>query len=165
MEKSIMSKKIVREAGLVLDPAIIPFGESYTGMAELLYQAFHGSLDDRGETLEDWELEITNVVTGGYGPFMKEHSFIYQENGVFQGVVMTGLFRNVPLILYAAVAPDFRRQGKAGMLLNQVMRSFEATAYQEVFLVVKESNEPAKALYEQLGFKEKGSDWETVLKK
>jgi ribosomal-protein-alanine N-acetyltransferase len=56
-------------------------------------------------------------------------------------------------ILNLAVAPPFRRRGIASALLQLLLDS----AAGDIFLEVRESNTPARQLYESLGFTKIGS--------
>lgn len=55
-------------------------------------------------------------------------------------------------ILNLAVAPEFRRSGVATALLARLKSRSTGT----IFLEVRESNQPARALYQAAGFKEVG---------
>jgi ribosomal-protein-alanine N-acetyltransferase len=55
-------------------------------------------------------------------------------------------------ILNLAVAPDFRRRGIARSLWRNLLDSFSGS----IFLEVRESNQPARTLYQSLGFQEVG---------
>jgi [ribosomal protein S18]-alanine N-acetyltransferase len=55
-------------------------------------------------------------------------------------------------ILNVAVHRDFRRQGAASALLLAALETFRRSAVASVFLEVRASNTPARALYEHHGF-------------
>ena len=59
-------------------------------------------------------------------------------------------------ITNVAVHPDYRRQGIAGELLNVFRRFAEGNKLAFLTLEVRESNAPARALYEKNGYKEVG---------
>jgi ribosomal-protein-alanine acetyltransferase len=59
-------------------------------------------------------------------------------------------------ILNLAVAPEFRRQGIGGALLEEGLRAFRRRHATEVFLEVRESNRSAQALYLARGFRPVG---------
>ena len=54
------------------------------------------------------------------------------------------------------VAPDVRRQGIAAQLLEALLLRARETNSESVFLEVRESNAPARALYENAGFRMTG---------
>ena len=55
-------------------------------------------------------------------------------------------------ILNIAVHRDFRRKGVATALLLAALDKFRSSAIARVFLELRESNRPARALYERHGF-------------
>lgn len=55
-------------------------------------------------------------------------------------------------MMNVAVHPDFRRQGIAQMLCNELVEALKKRESHCLTLEVRASNEPAKALYEKLGF-------------
>jgi [ribosomal protein S18]-alanine N-acetyltransferase len=59
-------------------------------------------------------------------------------------------------ILNLAVAPEFRRRGIGGALLEEGLAAFRRRRTSEVFLEVRESNHSAQALYLARGFRPVG---------
>jgi len=59
-------------------------------------------------------------------------------------------------ILNLAVAPSGRRSGLGRALVQQMLEVLAGRGVQQVFLEVRESNAPARALYTAQGFKEVG---------
>jgi [ribosomal protein S18]-alanine N-acetyltransferase len=59
-------------------------------------------------------------------------------------------------VLNLAVAPEFRRRGIAGALLEAGLAAFRRRRVDEVLLEVRESNHLAKALYMRRGFRPVG---------
>ncbi len=59
-------------------------------------------------------------------------------------------------ILNLAVAPEFRRHGVGGKLLEEGLGAFRSRQASEVFLEVRESNHSAQSLYLARGFRAVG---------
>jgi [ribosomal protein S18]-alanine N-acetyltransferase len=55
-----------------------------------------------------------------------------------------------------AVAPAARKRGIATMLVQELISRAREADGESVFLEVRESNRPARALYEKLGFRQSG---------
>ena len=55
-----------------------------------------------------------------------------------------------------AVDPDYRRQGIAKQLVEQLISELKETGNYQLTLEVRASNEPAIGLYEQMGFQQVG---------
>lgn len=70
------------------------------------------------------------------------------------GVIVVWLVVDEAHIGTIAVHPDYRRQGIATRLLKHSLRSLQMQGARSVYLEVRRSNAAAKALYEQLGFKQ-----------
>lgn len=134
-------------------------------LAWLLWESFHGSLDDLGETPEEMIQEVTEILAGRYGAFLGKHSYVLKgkENGTFLACGLVSLFRGIPLIIYVSVSPTARGSRLSEKVMKQVMDSL-AEEYETVYLVVAEGNTPAEKIYQRLGFEEAGRDWDSVLK-
>ena len=59
-------------------------------------------------------------------------------------------------VLNLAVAPEFRRRGIGGALLEAGLAALRRRRVEEVFLEVRESNRSAQALYSRYGFRPVG---------
>ena len=59
-------------------------------------------------------------------------------------------------ILNLAVAPAGRRRGLGRALVQQILAALTTRGAQQIYLEVRESNAPARALYAAHGFKELG---------
>jgi len=55
-------------------------------------------------------------------------------------------------ILNLAVAPEHRREGVAAHLIDALLEGLRSREVREVYLEVRESNGPARALYQDKGF-------------
>lgn len=79
--------------------------------------------------------------------------FVATSGGRLLGHVLTSRVLDECEILTVAVAPANRRRGIAWCLFQHL---FQAVGTGSIFLEVRESNEPARALYAKLGFDEIG---------
>ena len=59
-------------------------------------------------------------------------------------------------MMNVAVAPDYRRQGIAESLVNRLVKALAEKGNHSLALEVRESNGPAIALYQKLGFTQVG---------
>lgn len=59
-------------------------------------------------------------------------------------------------VMNIAVAPEFRRQGLADRLMAAMLEKCRKQGVSRLMLEVRESNAPARALYEKWGFGEEG---------
>ena len=75
------------------------------------------------------------------------------ENGEIIGYLAFEQIADEGSIIEVAVRPDHRRRGIARELIGEALKN---NSLQEIFLEVRESNAPALALYESLGFERIG---------
>ena len=74
------------------------------------------------------------------------------ESRTIAGYVVALVVQNEGEILNLAVAPGFRRRGLGGELLDAGLSAVHARGARDIFLEVRESNQPALALYGTRGF-------------
>ncbi|MDQ5827780.1 MAG: GNAT family N-acetyltransferase [Chloroflexota bacterium] len=123
------------------------------GLAELMLEAYRGTVDDEGSTLEDALKETKATLSGRYGRLLWEHSFLVEEG--CQALLCASLvtsFEGAPLLAFSMTRPSHKRQGLAGALILQSARSLREAGHEKLLLFVTEENLPARKLYEKLGF-------------
>jgi len=84
-----------------------------------------------------------------------QNSYDHPLIAVDQGKVLGyGILRQIDSgeVLLIGVHPDYRRRGIGKQLMKALLD--EANRGENIFLEVRDSNQPAKALYESLGFSE-----------
>lgn len=83
------------------------------------------------------------------------HSMVALDEGVVVGYLAFEQIVDEGSIVEVAVHPDHRRQGIAQRLIESAIKNAEDLSV--VFLEVRESNAPAIALYEKIGFEQIGT--------
>lgn len=87
----------------------------------------------------------------------KMHVFIVAESGgKVLGYVGMMFVLDEGYISNVAVAPEYRRMGIADALISELLRRANELELSFVTLEVRESNAPARALYEKKGFSDVG---------
>lgn len=87
----------------------------------------------------------------------KMHVFIVAESGEkVLGYVGMMFVLDEGYISNVAVAPEYRRMGIADALISELLRRANELELSFVTLEVRESNAPARALYEKNGFSDVG---------
>lgn len=81
---------------------------------------------------------------------------VMQEDGVVLGYAVLMPLPGEAELLNITVAPEARRGGLGRMLLERVCADAQAKGAQRMFLEVRVSNAPARALYARNGFAEVG---------
>ena len=84
------------------------------------------------------------------------HSFVMIDGQRITGYIILYQAGLEIHIMNIAVHPDHRRQGIGGAMMAGILESARADSVELCFLEVRETNFPARALYEKLGFKNIG---------
>jgi GNAT superfamily N-acetyltransferase len=123
------------------------------GLAGLMLEAYRDPADDEGATFEDALKEVLHTLSGGYGDFLWEHSFLAEEGGEALSASLVTSFESAPLLAFSMTHPSRKRRGLAGALILKSARSLREDGNQRLMLFVSEGNLPARRLYEVLGFR------------
>ena len=123
-------------------------------LGRLMLDAYRGTVDDEGETLEDAVAEVAKTTQGGYGRFLPDCSLAIEQNGVMSSACLITLIeeRGLPFLAFAMTAPGSQGKGMAAFLLKTAINVLFDNGHRELVLVVTEANEPAVRLYRKLGF-------------
>jgi ribosomal-protein-alanine N-acetyltransferase len=78
--------------------------------------------------------------------------YVAELNGVVVGYGLARWVAETGEILNLAVEPPHRRRGIAEALLGEILDALAGRGVREVFLEVRESNLPARVLYQSRGF-------------
>ena len=81
---------------------------------------------------------------------------VAEEDGVAAGYIGSQTVMDESDMMNVAVHPDHRRKGVAESLVNELIEALKKRGSCCLTLEVRASNEPAKALYEKLGFVQVG---------
>lgn len=121
----------------------------------LMLEAYQGTIDYEGETLEDAVREVQATIDGKYGPFLNECSFLIEEGERILSACMVAWSERMqlPLLAYSMTHPAVRSQGMATFLIKKSINALHAKRYKEIYLVVTEGNEAAQHLYKKIGFR------------
>ena len=77
---------------------------------------------------------------------------VAEEDGVVAGYVGSQTVIDESDMMNVAVHPDHRRKGVAEALVTELVEALKLRGSLRLTLEVRASNEPAKSLYEKLGF-------------
>ena len=121
-------------------------------VAAVLYDAYHGTIDDEGDTREESLIEVRETMAGQYGPPVERACLVgVDEDDRIVAAVITVIFDGEPLLAYVVTDPDHQHQGWATALMEQALQEVVEQGGTRANLAVIVGN-PAEALYEQLGF-------------
>lgn len=125
-------------------------------LGDLLYNAYHGTVDDEGESAEDAQDEAVKTLAGGYGDVLWDCSFILvRDNQAIGASVITDYGEDgIPLLAFSITRPGYQRQGIATHLIGCSQAALRRRGIRRLRLVVTVANTPAVNLYQKLGFEE-----------
>jgi GNAT superfamily N-acetyltransferase len=127
-------------------------------LGALMYDAYHDTIDDEGETPEDAVAEVEGVINGKYGPLLEACSLLVEEQGRALGATIitswsdqrTG--QRQPLLAFLMTHPDASGQGLGTFLLSKSINALLAQGESELVLFVTVGNSAAQHIYQKLGF-------------
>jgi GNAT superfamily N-acetyltransferase len=122
-------------------------------LGRLAHAAYRDSVDDNGED-EAWHVaDLTAALAGRYGRLMEPVSRAVPVDDRLVAAAVFTWVDELPLLAFCLTHPDHRGNGLATRLITHAARELDAEGYREMHLAVTATN-PARALYERLGFRE-----------
>ncbi|MFH1852302.1 MAG: GNAT family N-acetyltransferase [Candidatus Neomarinimicrobiota bacterium] len=131
--------------------------DCYAGLSELLIAAFHGTIDDEGETPEQAVVEIQDFLDGQRGgPPMFAESAIGISNGQIIGASMVANWTKFeqPIITYMMIHPQWQKQGLGKLLLRSSLTKIKLDAHERVWAIITKGNIGSETLFQNHGFKQ-----------
>ncbi|MGZ3733280.1 MAG: GNAT family N-acetyltransferase [Parachlamydiaceae bacterium] len=123
-------------------------------LGEVMYEAYKGTIDYEGETLEEARSEIIDTLRGKYGKVIENACLVTEENGFITSAVIFNWFEkeNMPLLTFTMTRASHKGKGLAKKLLKSGLAALAKEGYKDCCLVVTDGNEPAVSIYKSLGF-------------
>ena len=130
-----------------------------SSLAELMLDAYRGTVDDDGETLDDALAEVNAFFAGERGgqpwgqPWL-EMSYLAFVDSRLVGACLAGEWseRQSPIIAYVLTSANWKKRGIGRQLLYKVLKDLSSKGYPEVRAVITEGNKPSENLFLQIGF-------------
>ena len=127
-------------------------------LAELMLDAYTGTIDYDGETIVEAVAEIDGWFANRGGEPLLEHSLVALEAGTIVSAALLSTLQEMPLVAYLYTDPAWKGHGLAEGLLRSVMGSLAVAGHERVHLWVTPGNTVAERIYERLGFLDVTSD-------
>lgn len=126
-----------------------------SAMADLMLDAYRGTIDDDGETIEDALAEVQAYLAGRRGgqPWLTISCLAFADDRLV-GACLVGEWseRQLPIIAYLLVRAEWKRRGVGRQMLSTVLNVLKEKGSPEVRAVITQGNEPSENLFHQLGF-------------
>jgi ribosomal protein S18 acetylase RimI-like enzyme len=121
-------------------------------LGRLMHDAYRGTVDDDGETLDQSVAEARDTLSGKHGQILSRCSFVIEDGSHPICATLVTLWGSRPLLAFVMTHPDHKGQGMATFLVKRTIDSLVEQGHQELDLLVTRTNEPAVRIYERLGF-------------
>ncbi len=124
-------------------------------LAEVMLEAYRGTVDDEGGDLADAVEEFRKAGKGEYGePIRDAWLALLGEDGSIQAGIVVTRWRQRPFVTFVFTHPRWKGRGHAAALVGAAASVLQNAGETELSLVVTREN-PAMRLYERLGFVER----------
>lgn len=121
-------------------------------LATLLVEAYRGTIDDEGESLDEAAAVVQQLFGGDFGHLLWSVSEVVERDGGIVAATLVTLWEERPLLAFTMTLPAWQRQGLSRAGLLRAMHRLAAGDETVLRLVVTRGNRRAEVLYEQLGF-------------
>ncbi|HEY7349366.1 MAG TPA: alpha/beta fold hydrolase [Ktedonobacterales bacterium] len=121
-------------------------------LARLMLDAYRGTIDDEGESLDDALEVVQGTFAGTSGALLEACSFVIEEWGEPLACTLVTWWDEQPLLAYVMTHPTAKNRGMGRFLIEKSVNALLAQGYRKVSLFVTRGNLPAQHLYERLGF-------------
>ncbi|GAB4212638.1 MAG: hypothetical protein OHK0022_48690 [Roseiflexaceae bacterium] len=123
-------------------------------LAALMLDAYQGTIDYDGETLDDARGEVRSFFEQETTPPLLACSWVAQAGDelVAASLAVFWAQRDCPLIAYVMARAAHKGRGIARGLVGRSLGSLRAAGYTEVRAVITQGNLPSERLFARLGF-------------
>ena len=134
-----------------------PETDDAEGLARLMLDAYRGTIDDGGETLDEAKGEVAKLLAGQYGQLDRGASSLFSADGTFVAATIitrdaTKIATGEAFLAFSMTAPNWKRRGLARVGLVRAISVLSQRGEPRLHLLVTQGNEPAARLYRDLGF-------------
>lgn len=119
-----------------------------------MFDAYQGTVDYTGESVEDAAQEIAKTFAGDYGVYLARHSCVVERESALVSAALVTRRNNQPWLAFVMTAPNWKRKGLAKATIGLVMQDLFKAGEAELRLALHAKNQPARGLYVSLGFKD-----------
>jgi GNAT superfamily N-acetyltransferase len=128
-------------------------GDEGAALGVLAHAAYRGTVDDNGQH-EAWHVaDLTSALADEYGRLLTPVSKAVPAGNELIAATIFTWWDDLPLLAFCLTHPDHQGRGLATRLVTHAARELAAEGHEAMHLAVTETN-PARALYERLGFRE-----------
>jgi L-amino acid N-acyltransferase YncA len=127
----------------------------FEALAELMLDAYRGTIDYEGETLQEAVSEVQGYLAGQQGgkALLQESRLCFADNSLV-AACLVGEWdeRQQPLITYVMTGAAWKKRGFGKKVLGAALEALRGQGYGEVWAVITEGNGPSEHLFMSMGF-------------
>ena len=128
-----------------------PAAKDIDKLAQLMLDAFRGTIDDEGETLAEAKLEVQDYFNNH--PLLDQSLVITDGHAPTSACLVTYMPKqDAPLIAYIMTTPSAKRSGQAKDLLRAVITHLKQAGYSRVLAGITDGNIASEQLFVRIGF-------------
>lgn len=122
--------------------------------AELMLNAYEGTIDYDGETIHEALQEVQSFIEGGNVQPLLDCSWQIFVRGTLASACLVGLWTEdkIPLVAYIMTAAEWKEQGFARAVLSASLECLRERGYSQTVAFITEGNSPSKELFKSFGF-------------
>ncbi len=136
------------------DPgARAPMVADADGLARAMLDAYRGTIDDEGETIDDARELVRQLFEGEFGALDWAASEVITRDGQLVSATLLTRWQERPFVAFMLTVPGHQRQGLARAGLLRAVNRLAAAGETVLRLVVTQGNTRAEAVYESLGLR------------
>ncbi len=152
LRRFVLAAAVQRRA-VAADPAARPpTAADSDALAQLMWEAYRGTVDDEGETLAEVHATVRQYFAGDFGAPTPSVSEVTERDGVLVAATLLTQWLGGPFVAFTMTAPQAQRQGLARAGLVRAINRLADGDEPWLRLVVTQGNSRAEALYESVGF-------------
>lgn len=124
-------------------------------LADLMLQAYAGTIDDDGGIMEDARSEVAHYFSGEYGDPITDSCRLARDtdgNGACATLITRWGEQELPLVAFVMTHPDHQGRGLARNLLERSIRSLREAGETRLRAVITDGNTASERLFRSLGF-------------
>jgi ribosomal protein S18 acetylase RimI-like enzyme len=143
------------QRSLVQVPASTGFGRAPTpedaeALAQLMLDAYRGTIDYFDETIDDARDEVASYLENGA---RLDWSRVHEdEGGILDSAVLAASIGGEALVCFAMTAAAVKGWRLAARLLDEVLNALQSAGLSEVSAVITVGNDPSERLFTRAGF-------------
>lgn len=128
-----------------------PTKDDHESLASLMLDAYIGTIDYDGETIDDANQEVGSYFSGK--PLL-ECSNLYFDQGILVSACLVAIYDDprTPFVSYVMTRAKDKRTGLARRLLEASVCDLDRAGYKQVLAWITDGNEPSERLHRSLKF-------------